>query len=135
MGINVKSARAPLGLVITGLVGIGIGFAVGTTTTAYKIGQASHIRAIRDNLSTLRALENSPQGFQKVLWLTTRTSLTTAVCYEYAKANSSNQIKIRSYISEYNMLVNNTKAASSLPPISDTMSNDKIRAAYCTLKS
>lgn len=135
MGISRKSATTLLGFIITGLVGIGIGFAAGTVTTVYKIGQASHIRAIRDDLSTLRGLENSPQGFQKVLWLTTRTRLTSAVCYEYAWANSSNKSKIRSYVAEYNMLTNNTKAAPSLPPITDTTDNDKIRSMYCAQKS
>lgn len=130
-----KTATALLWIAILSIAGIGLGFAAGAATAAYKIGQASHIRAIRDNLSILKILANTSRDPQVVLSLTARAALVGAVCFEYGSVNRSNQDNIRSYVHDYNKLVNKSNAAPPLPPISDTMEYRKIREEYCAPRS
>lgn len=134
MSVNSKSMKKLLWIIATGVVCIGVGFAAGAATATLKVGQASQINAIRDNLFTMKSIKDSPQEFEKVLLASTRTRIATTVCYQYAHANDDSKSKIRVYVDEYNALVGNSNNQSSLPSISGTSNSSKVKSIYCAIR-
>lgn len=135
MAIKSKRAKLSLWLVVTAVVCIGVGFAAGALTTTFKLGQASRIDAIKENLFTIKSLESSPRGFEKVLLLSTRTRITTAVCYQYADSDNERKYKIKVFVDEYNAVVGKSNNNLLLPPIRNMSDASEVRSAYCAIKS
>lgn len=133
MTSNGNSRKTTLWITITGVICIVVGFAAGAATAALRIGQTSQINAIRDRLSTMKALKNSPSDFEKAFTLATRTEIEAAVCSQYSDATDKEKNKMRLYVDEYNSITGD--ANNPLPPISDTAENGKIRSAYCKMMS
>lgn len=135
MRTNGKLTKTLLWTIVTGIVCIGIGFAAGAATATSKLGQASQINAIRDHVFTMKSIKNSPQEFEKVLSISTRTLIVTTMCYRYAHANDDSKSKLRVYVDEYNAIVGNSNNQLSLPPLSNTSNNRKVQSAYCAIRA
>lgn len=110
------------------------GFAAGAISASIRIGETSHINGIRDDLGTLKSLDESPSGFERVMIVNVRTELLTSLCYRYEALNNQNKLRIRSYLAQYNEITHVRTTNSVLPAFNDEADYSYLKKKYCSLK-